>query len=227
MSKLHGRVYRLAGSNKSIGPSAFQKIRGITYNNGLRKGHWHSFTLSLLEPLSDHDLPTTGLYVSRDEEPDSFLYSIWILKSPEKLALVGESPLVLDYIASSLEAGILAVGLYPQPINVDRLIETIYVEGGPYTVSFIHVRTGIDGAKLRSISMYGDDVIGAELFIQNKKYFDVLSAGLGKIIGNEVLRIHAKGEFSLSSSNSSSFELATEFLIYLNEKDLYLNFSGE
>lgn len=106
----------------------------------------------------------------------------------------------------------------PVTINIDLLVDEVMAQAD-YEITFIHARTPTAGDLLRSMSLYGDDIARADLFVRSRRVLNCYICGLhsGKFPG-ELARLGGDGLFATTDPSGGSIkrtEQVTQLVRYV------------
>lgn len=183
------------------------ETEGFTQTPRQPAAPWSSFTFSSREPLTSDDRPARrGL----------FRYKVLVRLDDDYVLVCSPDREVLSRLLSYELVGSFQGLLRPLRVDVERLVIEVSSAGGEYVLSAVHVTAPAFGKQLRSISYYGANVTGAELFQSNLSSVAPYAVRLRNVITNrDVIVIRSTGQVTIpreSFGESMPVERAMAFL---------------
>lgn len=174
---------------------------GLSFIRTLGSTKWEEYELVSTAPL----LNETQMYGLLPP----FKYSVFAIRDADSVTLLSSARAIIQALLYDGQFGRLSALLLRMNVAVSGLIRHLIRESDIYTLSFAHARTGIYGARLQTMSFYGEDIARAAIFTQAMEVADCFTCGLRHSrSGLEALRISNSGHVSCLARQASGGPLS-------------------
>lgn len=179
--------------------SVVESLHGVTRKGFLAESAWEEFELESTKQLVDDDDPESG---------PPYLYPIVTRRSESRIVLLSRRKELVEYLLEkptfNLESELEHLNVRVGSL-IDHLLESGSIPSeGSLIPSFIYAKTPQYGERLRSLSLFGDDVTNTNLFSEYRPQMDVLTCGLRRQFGDEYMRISTDGSLQIKLKNDSA-----------------------
>lgn len=214
MSVHSGYIYRTPLSQDGDILSSIQTSSDFIFFSRLKESNWFSAMMKLPTPLEESDLPG---------KDGSFYYRIFGRKSGNRYIFCSTKREAISFLAETILPR-MDLKLYPQGIDIDRLVRLLISNPDNLSLSYIHTRVTNSGVALRSMSLYGDDLGGAKLVLENAANFNFYSCGISLgIKSKELVRLGTNGSISIHGLEPAQLKSVEDILGFVNDKGLFVS----
>ena len=143
-------------------------------------------------------------------------YKIFFRQSEERALLLSEAQPVVEEIMRYIAKSIGSNKIEFVYIDVNGLVNMIMEQPDNYIVTAIHAKTSGYGARLKSVSLYGNDITSVSLLLDNKNNFVFYMCGLREVKSfRESVRIGKEGQVSCYYNSIGSLKNIENTLKYI------------
>jgi len=180
----------------------------------------------VLRPLGDlagiprwerYALDSPPIFGEEVEDGATVNYQVIARRSGGKMILVGVAGLV-EHVVDKGHLARIRPALRRVPVAVDALIRDIAERPGDFAISYAHGRSPGFGARMRSVSYYGDDISEASLFRESLPLLVFSTCGLRRVArGSEIMKFGSDGSVSFRLDSRRRASEVERVLSYLRD----------
>lgn len=205
MQLLSGFIYGPPHTADEIGTTnSYFSVPSVVNRSVVTGTRWEKLTFRSAEALTEEDILLNRPY---------YEYEIWLRSSQHSLLMAKKKSIVEAFVVKELHRN--NKPLRRTQVRVAELVSDLVGQPEGYAITYIHARISAFGDSMRSMAIWGDDLVNAQAFRELKGILTSVQCGLRPLPEEkEVLRVTNEGNvsFYFDPTRTKPIETVLSFL---------------